>query len=272
MSKGLVRGQVQSWFRADCLKCRSLYTCFPASGINRSIAEYIDYSRGVRPAPTKAMLIGRERHMQELAPHKTVDEYGIANLKDDLVKGNTIILKEVGICSKTLGYRGMIDYLELQLRGNYFRVLIRELKPRFTTDYLYQLIIYAKIFTDPNFEVVYEILTKKGKKKRIGESILPINLPVNAYITIELKTRDSTHIWTKPWMIANTMGDWSNGIAIAVTKKVKTYVSTHPYGLYAKEDFEKMILKNSGRQLHMGKKKLLVKRRPYVHKSAPTVV
>jgi len=271
MSK-LIRGQVRSFFRADCSKCRNVYNCFPASGINRSIAEYIDYCRGVRPAPTKAMLIGRELHMRELAPHPTADEYGMGNLKDDIVKGKTIALKEVRVCSKTFGYRGMIDYLELQLRGNYFKVLIRELKPRFTTDYLYQLIIYAKIFTDPQFEFIYEKITKKGKRIFLGESILPINLPVNAYITIELKTRDSTHIWTKPWMIANTLNDWSNGIAIAVTRKVKDYVSTHPYGLYAKEDFEKMILKNSGRQLHMGKRKLLVKHRPYVHKPTPTVI
>lgn len=84
--------------RSDCSSCFNVNKCMSATSFTRDPRKYFLKIKGFREADTPEMKAGRERHEGVLRKYKTLTEYGIPNFFKDLIAGNEITLREVGMC------------------------------------------------------------------------------------------------------------------------------------------------------------------------------
>jgi hypothetical protein len=255
----LIKGTIRSRFRSDCTGCSQYYACISCGNITKGLPEYILQARGYKIPQTEAMRKGKEMHEEILENLQTVEEYGIERLKNDLTAGKTIHLKEVKICSRQWGVKGIVDDLEIRLDGNNFHAHITELKSSYWKNYLYQMAGYAVIMSNPNFEICF---TVKGKKKDrvVGIPLLP-NIPININLKTTLYIMNQNRRFTTVWMTNGKMSKFGFGMMNSIWNKLKTKRKYHKTNIY---DIESMMNEGS-RQMYLGLKKPIVKNRPRIY-------
>jgi hypothetical protein len=256
-SQKLIKGQIRSWFRTDCGKCYRCFDCMFARGPTMERTDYLLAARGYRQPVTQAMIKGRETHDEYLSQFKTVDEYGIWNLKNDLMDGKEITLSEVRVCSRLYGLRGVLDLLKIRYKDGVLDAKIVEFKNIMIKKYFTQLAAYGTILTDRRFEVVYHHTRKNSDKLYVtGLPLLPDG-PFKMNLSVQLQT------WTgkkfeREWLVENKMTKWAEGIHLGLLKKVKDFRSLHKYDIYLIPN------KDRSKQMFLGKKKILVGHKPKV--------
>jgi len=254
-----IKGQTYSWFRDDCQKCSQCSQCVSATGITANKLEYLLRIKGYRKVETEAMRKGKKLHEEMLKYYKTVDDYGIEDLRMDFLQGKLIRLSEVKVCSKLYGLRGIIDLLSMQFNPKSQSVVfdILDIKPALNSKYILQVATYGLILSDPDFEICYK---KKGKRKTktLGKKLLP-DVPVKITINLHISTPKKDH--RIEFMRENSLTKRGAGYKSAILRKAKEKRKLHKVGLWLIPELDSRVKE---RQRFFGKRKLLVKSKPVI--------
>jgi len=256
-----IMGQARSWFRDDCSGCCRVFDCVGAYFATESKVDYLLHIRGYKRVPTELMLKGIEMHENLTEMYETVDEYGAKTMRNDFLSGKEVILKEVGVCSRKYGMRGVIDVLKMTYDKKSAFLEVIEIKPVIKRQYWRQVAVYATILSDPEFEIRY--IEKRGKKqKKLGIRLLP-DIPLKLNITVGIYSYKKNRIYSKAWMENGKMTKWARGISAGIQKRAKIYRKLHKYDIYIIPELES---EKKTRQRFLGRRKILVKSKPKVRK------
>ncbi len=259
--------------------------------------QYFLSLRGFRGRPHHAMKESIALHRKAQGELKTTTEYGIKQFQTDLVAGKEMVLKEVPICNRFVGYRGRVDILRLRYSapGTYW-VEIIELKRSYAPSYVNQPIAYASILTTPAAEILFQYpdLRNPAKVKTIPMKLYQEDVPLrlNVAVTLRILGEDPPRSRTWPVMVDSVPTEWGRGMMANIAALGKRHRAFHAAGEFYIErlPFCNYCKKNDGeecamwericsrvpyrplkksRSLFFGKKKLLIRTRPYPVLSTP---
>ena len=231
----------------------------------------------------------------------TPSEYGYGKLQADLNAGAPIILKEASLCSKSIGYRGHLDILELKREDSApptYWLHITEMKRSYSNrNYILQAVAYAMILASPDTEIVFQYpdLRRPKKMRTVPLRLYPKG-PFRLNVTVTLRTlKGGVRDYTRQFIVNSEPTEWGRGLMMAVMKTAKRLRSYHkptirflealPYCSYCKRDGNEecpmwteicsripYVPLKKGRRLFLGKRKLLVSSKPHLALSAPLTV
>lgn len=280
-----IEGMKSAWeckFHTDCKRCAMRGQCISASTLSRDLRYHFLYVKGVRFPPSPEMTAGTLKHEAELGQYKTIDQYKLYNFKKDLKAGKKIELQEVRICNPLYSLRGVIDYLNIQLKDNKLHIKIVDLKSSWHKSYIFQVAAYAMMMRHPATRVCINGKIPRGKDKPRVEShiMLPRYDNMNRDIDFGIKIFGAKKTYNWEYMKDNMITEIGNVMKMNVEKKLKKFRAYNKYGLFylneipvCKECFVKCgyypecakawpVNGKKEVQLHFGRKQLLIFSRP----------
>ena len=281
------KGYTTTMFSNICSSCFRRTTCVRASAMNLGDRQYLlSITHHKQKDVEGVMAFGRKFHekiqtgIPELKDFEPLEFYG------DIYSGRLVLLKEVPICSPSIGLRGHPDILLFKYypRTKSLYIRIEEIKTGFKPSYILQLTTYAMILASPDALLHFDL--EKGISYRLYATT-DITISIHGIFRIRGRSGQTTE-WRYWFIKDNIPTERFTTMSKAVLKKRKQLVRYHGPGLYditqvkcAKDcpllggnrrcgytDICSRYPMKKTRQLYLGKRKLLVKTKPKV-KAAP---
>lgn len=292
-----LKGQTYSFFSHTCHACSQETRCISAGSFSTGLRQFFLNLRGFELKETELMLAGKKRHEEELV-FMTIDQYGYDEFQKDLEAGEEIILKEVPVCSRTYGLKGIIDELaiskEVQATPNRYYLKVTEIKTIFAKEYLLQSSCYGLILSDIDCSVRIEqpLKARPEETRRIMKRLYPENSNITLDIDVEMQFGEWSEDGSfKRWRTfkrelcrKNLLTKWGAPRKIVIEKRVKnlrhyypysyTAIEAMPYCRYCKKDDKHCSLWSEicapigymplshGRQYTWGKRGVIIKKPP----------
>ena len=255
-----------------------------ATSVASDERRYLLKLRGYRQKPNAAMKKGTEAHKKRQEGIPTVTDMGIKRFQKNVLLGKHVQVSEAMVCSPKYGLKGFVDILDVEYtKEGKFKITVTELKTgAWYKHYIYQVISYGLMFSDPNCQIHYD---KKGRKKikHIPTRLYPMG-ELDLDIDIILEFMPSGKELHYPFMTGGLVSGTMAGLASATLQRKKKRLRFHNTGLYYLEDtppcegckqddkfcslwgpvcskihYTEAI---KTKQMYYGKKKMLVKSRP----------
>lgn len=181
----MIRKERAVMFGEACSTCPRKYDCLSATSVASEKRKFFFKLLGKRQPVNDAMKAGKEKHELLQKNLLTLTEFGEKKFHKALLHDETVVIKELMVCSPRNGFRGFIDIAGISMdRKNNVSVFGRELKSGWSNEYLYQMSVYGMILSDPNALTYF---VKKGKKR-------DKNVPMRLYPKMELNLNVDTSI------------------------------------------------------------------------------
>lgn len=254
----------------SCISCIHKNQCVRCSTLNQPPRQVLLHFLGFRKKPTKEMLEGIKRHKIFFGHLKELEEYGIKNFFKDLYQGKEINIAEGNFCSPSWGLRGHIDALKIlynpKEKGYTFEII--ELKPSWSKEYIFQIAAYAALLSDPLCKIIY-------KKKLKKEHFITRNLYPSTPFKTNVYCRFIYYKTGKEHIIKGEENNELKRFTNCLFRRIKNIrkfmrpgfnlLSNYPKCSFC--DFIKCEFKDicerypfvRSKQMHLGKKKFLVK-------------
>jgi hypothetical protein len=238
ISSAVLKRNTWTFFRNDatgCLTCPWRNTCLPGSSFHMEPRQYFLSLRGFRGRPNQVMKESISLHRKAQGEVKTPTEYGIQQFQTDLLAGKKIVLKEVPICNRFVGYRGKVDILRPRRSPpETYWIKIIELKRSYACSYIKHPVAYASILTTPAAEILfaYPSLRNAAKLKTIPVKLYREDVPfrLNVAVTLQILREDKTRTRTWPVMVDSVPTEWGRGIMANIAALAKKHRAFHSAG------------------------------------------
>jgi hypothetical protein len=284
----MIKRQNYSFFCDDCRKCAQRGRCVSATSFNVDFRRYFLKIRGAREELTELMRRGIERHEEHLKDFSEPNIFGIKIIRQKILEGRPLIMKEVKVCSPLYGLRGIIDKLEIRKENGEWYITATELKSSWFKNYIFQLGTYGLILSDLKCRTILKRTVRKTKE--VAYYLYPIALKnLNVSLCLQIFDRKPVVI---DWMRDNHLTEKAHGIGAFIQSQANRYRSFHKLGIYYLNEIRpcrgcdsgnldnrykcglwdrycsKVSYENAGnhRQKYLGKKKLLIKTKPAIYR------
>jgi len=214
----------RTWFDRSCQFCYRNKDCISATSFTTDKRKHLLHIKGFREKQTARMLKGIEMHKEKEEDLKTIDEYGVENIKNDLHDNKLVVLRDVKVHSRFFGYRGFIDVLGIKHDSKKGRmdIHILEIKTSFRKNQLFQLGCYASMVSDSDSTIFHD----KGEF-----NIHPRN-PVSLNIHLGLWVERFQKLIKWEFMENGAIvGPWK-GYVSAMRRRQSSLRSVHKFGVY----------------------------------------
>lgn len=268
----MIKKTTRTIFAKECYNCPNRNICLSGNRLSRDKRMFLLSLLHKQPK-TKAMIIGEEQHKEKQKGIKTIEEYGITKFYKDLYSGKRIILKELRICGKSVGLRGIVDMISIQYEKGTFNIFIWEFKRKINKNNLYQFYTYVKILSDRLCRVIYK---KKVRKEHLLSKPLYLQRDIVFNISGVIEPYNG-----KPFeIIAMVDNQYKSGFIFELNRRIREYRSLMPSQAIEPSEippckichekkcyFWKFCKKydNSNKKIkqrYLGKKKIIIKTKP----------
>jgi len=240
------------------------------AAVDPCVKKYVLRMFGIREPTNAAMIEGKRRHEEYLKNYAKIVSYA-QYLK--MFWSGSVTIQEQMLCSSLLGYRGIADILQLQKTAEGWNVVIVDLKSGWQNKYVLQLVFYGHLLAQPHANIIID---------RKPYPLWPDRKPPQN-INLVIRIFDSKKDVVIPYLVHGRINDKAAQLVMAVQNRIKEKRRYH--GVLDKSILDRLICKckhskenqvtmqspcqqhtnpTKTRQMHIGRKHLLVKTRPHI--------